>query len=687
MFARRLLDEANARPARLHDATRMLGAGIIASFGQFVVDTPSGPFGASRHVTAIGVAFSLALLIGALVCAIATLLGRHTLRVRWAFGFLIAAGIVAFIPALASDLGVAGAIIAWQLMVLGRLLATAGLTRGAALPGEPSGARHGRSVTHLLLLSLFINTAVVGFRVSDLLGSQIVCLVLDVIAIASATAAYRRRWTGPRWLPPVLLIAALGLALALRPQLESVLAVLWLAQVLLMVVALRDGPLFNELVEQFMRRPALLVLSTFALLALTGAVLLTFPAAAAGARIGPLDALFTSVSATCVTGLIVVDTPVAFSPLGELIILLLIQIGGLGIMVLSTFATVMLGGRLTLRGEQALGHVLELGTPGHAYRLVRFIVAATLATEAVGALLLSFAFWRHGLPVDQAIWRACFHAISAFCNAGFALQSDSIVMFQDDPFALGVHAVLLIVGGLGFVVLAWLWSRFVLRQRGRAPVQVRVVVWLSAALLGIGALLYAALEWNASLAGLSIANKLINAAFQSATLRTAGFNSVDLTLMRPATILVALGMMFIGASPGGTGGGIKVTTVAVLAAAVPNLVSPSGGARLFGRSIPTVILQRAATIAVVSTATASLCLFLLLLTEDAPFVVLAFETISALATVGLSLGVTASLSAIGKSVIIATMFIGRVGPLTLALALGRPTRSPISYPEARIMVG
>lgn len=687
MFARRLLDEANARPARLHDATRMIGAGIIASFGQFVVDTPSGPFGASRHVTVIGVAFSLALLIGTLACAVATLLGRHTLRVRWTFGLLIAIGIIAFIPTLAGDLGVAGAIVAWQLMVVGRLLATPDLTRGAAPLGEPSGARHGRSVTHLLLLSLFINTAVIGFRVSDLLGSQIVCLVLDVIAIASATVAYRRRWTGPRWLPPVLLIAGLSLALALRPQLGSALAVLWLAQAALMMVALRDGPLFNELVEQFMRRPALLVVSTFALLATSGAMLLTFPAAAAGARIGPLDALFTSVSAACVNGLIVVDTPVAFSPLGELIILLLIQIGGLGIMVLSTFATVMLGGRLTLRGEAALGQVLELGTPGHAYRLVRFIVAATLATEAVGAVLLGFAFWRHGLPIDEVVWRACFHAISAFCNAGFALQSDSIVMFQDDPLALGVIAVLVILGGLGFAVLAWVWSRFVLRQRGRAPVQVRVVLWLSAALLGVGALLYAALEWNASLAGLSIANKLLNAAFQSVTFRSGGFNSVDVAPMRPATILVALGLMFIGAAPGGTGGGIKVTTAAVLAAAIPNLVTPGGGARLFGRSIPGEVLQRAATITVISTATASLALFLLLLTEDAPFEILAFEAVSALATVGLSLGVTASLSAIGKSVIIATMFIGRVGPLTLALALGRPTRSPISYPEARIMVG
>src|SRR5690606_31717568 len=199
---------------------------------------------------------------------------------------------------------------------------------------------------------------------------------------------------------------------------------------------------------------------------------------------------------------------------------------------------------------------------------------------------------------------------------------------------------------------------------------VRVVLWLSALLLVGGALIYGALEWSASLAGLSPLDRLLNAAFQSVTMRTAGFNSVELTLMRPATIMLMLVLMFIGAAPGGTGGGIKVTTLAVLAAAIPELVGSRGAATLFGRSIPAATLQRAATIAVVATATACGALFVLLLSEDAPFLLLAFEVISALGTVGLSLGVTGSLTGLGKAVIIATMFIGRVGPLTLALALG-----------------
>jgi trk system potassium uptake protein len=687
MLVRRLVAIAHAAPERLLDATRMVGVGVIAGLGQFLVDTPAGLFGASRHATSIGLGFAVAILAGSIACAVATILTRGAAWTRWVFVTLVTAGLTVFLPALVTDIGVAGAIVGWQLIVLTRLLVSGEPGGDTRLRTDRRDPDHGRTATHLLLLSVFTTTLVVGFQVSDLLAGELTCLILDAVAMAAAVVVFERRWRVPRWV--LALAAGLGLVLVLgfRPTLVTTLTALGLVQVGLLLAALRDGPLFNELVGQFVQRPGLLVLSTFAAVAASGAILLTFPAAAAGPRIGPLDAFFTSMSATCVTGLIVVDTPTAFSPLGEAVILVLIQIGGLGMMVLSTFATVVLGGRLTLRGEQALGHMLELKAPGHAYRLVRFIVLATLATEAIGATLLSVAFWRHGLEPADAIWRGVFHSVSAFCNAGFALQPDSIVMFASDGFGLAVHAVLIVLGGLGFVVLAWIWSRYVRRIPGRPPVQVRVVLWLSGLLLGAGAVLYGVLEWNASLAGLSLVDKLLNAAFQSVTMRTAGFNSVDLTQMHPATVLVMLAFMFVGASPGGTGGGIKVTTIAVLAAAIPNIVGSRTGATLFGRSIPTAILQRAATIAVVASASAGVALFLLLLTEDAPFIVLAFETISALGTVGLSLGITGSLTGLGKAVIIVTMFVGRVGPLTLALALGSRSTPAVSYPETRIMVG
>jgi len=688
MLGRRLVAEVRASPRQLLDAVRMGGVGVVAALGQFVVDTPAGFFGATQHTTVVGLVFASLMLAGTLGCAISSILTRGAPWSQWLFGVIAVGGLAVFSPALATDIGVAVAVLGWQLVVLTRLIIGGEPSpQVRTVVGAPVSSPHRATAAHVLLLSIFATTLVVGFRASDQLAAQIVCLVLDAAAISAGLLVIRKPPTLRGWLPPAGVVVALLVILAVRADLPSVLGMLGVVQVALLLLTIRDGPLLNELVEQFVQRPALLVLSTFAIVAGSGTVLLTFPAAAIGERIGPLDAVFTSVSATCVTGLIVVDTPTAFSGFGQAIILVLIQIGGLGIMVLSTFGTVILGGRLTLRGEQALGHMLELNAPGHAYRLVRFIVGATLATEAVGALLLTFVFRSHGVAMPDAIWRAVFHSISAFCNAGFALQTDSIEMFSDDPLALAIHAVLIILGGLGFLILAWLWGRFVRRVPGHPPVQVRVVLWLTAFLLGSGAALYGLLEWNASLAGLSTGHKLLNAGFQSVTMRTAGFNSVDLTQMRPATMLVMLGFMFIGAAPGGTGGGIKVTTVAVLAAAVPDIVRSRGGATLFGRSIPAVILQRAATIAVVAVAVATLALFLLLLTEDAPFVDLAFETISALGTVGLSLGVTGSLTATGKSVIIATMFIGRVGPLTLALALGRRGKPALAYPETRIMVG
>lgn len=697
MIGRRLVARMRSHPERSLDVVRMVGIGVVSAIGQRIVDMPSGYLGATSQATAFGLVYAAAVLLGSLSCALAAVLGR-----RWARGLftvLTLAAVAVFVPALGSDVAVAGAIIAWQLGMLARLLAQVQTSGRQANRGSIEPLR--RAAAHLLLLSLFTTMLVVGFRATDTLAIQLVCLLLDVIAIASTTLVLRLERKIGRAIRVLVLASVCLLALALLSLLplysplegfrllefEAVLAALGVTQACLLLLALREGPLFTELIQQFMRSPALLVLSTFAAIAAVGAVSLTFPVAAEGERIMPIDALFTSVSATCVTGLVVVDTPNAFTGFGEAAILLLIQVGGLGMMVLSTFATVILGGRLTLRGEQALGQVLELNSPGHAYRLVRFIISATLATEAVGALLLTWAFVRHGVELPDAIWFGVFHSVSAFCNAGFALQSDSLVMFQSDALALAVISALIIIGGIGFVVLSWLWLRAIHRERSRAPVQVRVVLWMSAALIVLGAIVYGLLEWRASLAGLPVLDKLGNALFQSVTTRTAGFNSVDITLMQPATMLVVIVMMFIGAAPGGTGGGIKVTTLAVLAAAIPDIVGTRGGATLFGRSIAPAILQRAATIAVVATMTAAVSLFLLLLSEDAPFVVLAFEVISALGTVGLSLGVTPSLSVTGKVVIIATMFIGRVGPLTLALALSRSRKAPIAYPETRIMVG
>jgi trk system potassium uptake protein TrkH len=691
MIGRRIAARMRSTPERWLDAVRMVGVGVVSALGQRIVDMPSGYLGASSQATTFGLVYAAAVLLGTIACASAAVLGRRWNRGLFTILTVAAAGV--FLPALVSDVAVAGSIIAWQIGTLARVLGGTLASVRLANRGYVDPMR--RAAAHLVLLSLFTTTLVVGFRAADSLWVELVCLVLDVIAIAGMALSLRRDEGLIRSTRVLVGLSLLMLPLAVLSWIpglslvsfELVLALLGLVQVGMFMLALRGGPLFTELIEQFMQRPAVLVLVTFAAIASAGAVALTFPAAAEGARITPIDALFTSMSATCVTGLAVVDTPSAFSGFGEVAIVVLIQVGGLGMMVLSTFATVLLGGRLTLRGEQALGQVLELHAPGHAYRLVRFIVVATFAIEAIGALLLTWRFVEHGVELRDAIWRGVFHSISAFCNAGFALQSDSVVMLQSDPFALAVVATLIILGGLGFLVLSWLWFRALQRERSRPPVQVRVVLWLSASLILFGALGYALLEWRASLDGLTVLDKLTNALFQSVTTRTAGFNSVDVMLMQPATILMVMVLMFIGAAPGGTGGGIKVTTLAVLTAAIPEIVGPRGGATLFGRSIAPAILQRAATITVGAAMAAALALFVLLMSETAPFEILAFEVISALGTVGLSLGLTPNLSVTGKAVIIATMFIGRVGPLTLALALNRSSPSALAYPEARIMVG
>jgi trk system potassium uptake protein len=672
-----------APPERVLAAVRVAGTGVVAALGQLVVDMPSGYFGAVEQTTLLGAVYAGSMLVLMGGCGIGVLLGFSV--ARWLFPPLLLVGLAFFLPAIATDVAVAGSIVAWQIATLSRVVFSAGPTSRRPSRAGNAVSAYRPVVVHVLSLSIFSTVLVAGFELTELVSGRLACLALDAIAIPAGYLVLRDDRALVRW--TVLSTGAVAAAMVLGGGLVPVLAALGLVQVGLLAIALVEGPLASEIVRQFVERPALLVLSSFAAVAILGAVALSFPAAAQAQRVAPLDALFTAVSATCVTGLIVVDTPMAFSTFGEAVVMLLFQIGGLGIMVLSTFATVILGGRLTLRGERALEHVLDLGSPAHAYRLVRFIVLATLGLEAAGAFVLWLCYLRHGFELGEALWRGVFQAISAFCNAGFSLQTDSIVMFQSDPIALFVHGALIVLGGLGFVVLAAIWSRTVRRSHARPLVQVRVVLWISALLIAMGTVLYALLEWERTLADMSTFDKLANALFQSITTRTAGFNSVDFAALRPATILLIIVFMFIGAAPGGTGGGIKVTTVAVLAAAIPDIVGARHGATIFGRTIPPATLQRAATITVVAALTTVAALFLLLLTEDASFMVLAFETVSALGTVGLSLGVTGALTTTGKWTIIVTMFIGRIGPLTLALALGRRARAHVRYPETRIMVG
>jgi len=707
------------RRSRALIAARLVGACALGVIAQIAVHMPQGYFGAADHVTRFGAAYALAL-TGLTALLLLAVRGRRRLS-AWLAPAIPAVNIGLFLPALASDPLVAGLVVVFNAVLLAQQLFPARHLPLPVAPGQSAiesevDARLERlwpALRNLGGASLALSVAVVGYRLSGHALAQGVCLVLAFSTLGVAFPLLRLLYREGR--RSVLLIAAPVVASVIAaPWPWAMLSFLAVAQAVLLLVLVAQHQTTAEILRDFFDHPSRLIVVSFGGAILVGTVLLTFPVASAGPEaISPLDALFTATSATCVTGLVVLDTPVDFSPFGQAVILGLIQVGGLGIMTLSTFATVMLGGSLGLRGEQALGEMLDLQTAPSAYRLTRFIVLSTLAVEAVGAVGLAGCFAAAGAPVGDAIWRGVFHSVSAFCNAGFALQSDSIVMFREAPLPLLLHAALIVLGGLGFVVLAGVWTRFGTRvasrlgervgrrvgwrtgrpvRRSRSTplsVQARTVLVASGVLLVAGTVLFAACEWRRSLAGLSVGDRLVNALFQSVTLRTAGFNSVDFGGLGAATVLFMMLFMFIGASPGSTGGGIKTTTAVVLLAAIRSTTRRGESTTLSRREVPRDIVYRSLAIVVISVAVVVMGLFLLLLFEDQPFLDLLFEAVSAFGTVGLSLGATPALGPAGKLTIIAVMFIGRIGPLTLALLLGTGAerRVRFRYPETRLMVG
>ena len=451
-------------------------------------------------------------------------------------------------------------------------------------------------------------------------------------------------------------------------------------------------------------RPGQIMILGFAGVMLIGTAVLSLPAMTpAAAPLGTLDALFTSASSLCVTGLVVRDTGADFTFAGQFVILILIQIGGLGIMSITGVTSLMLGRGISIRDAGLLRELFAGETLSEAGRIVRFIVTMSLAIEAVGALSLYLVLGPGFDGPGGRLWSATFHAVSAFCNAGFCLDAESLVPLAANGAAVGVIGGLLVIGGLGFVVLANLmaWSRGRLMRpvdaaRGHArrrdpvrlTVQTRIVLLVSALLLAGGALLLALPEWNGSLAGMAPAQKIQAALFQSATARTAGFNTVDLDRLGDAALLVMIVLMFVGAAPGSTGGGLKVTTLAVLWANLRAIAAGGRKPRIFDREIGGLLVRRSFVVFSSYVAACTLGVFCLLLTESGDFLETLFEAVSALGTVGLSLGMTPDLTPLGKGIVIALMFMGRLGPLALAVYLVHPEREhDIRYPEATITIG
>jgi trk system potassium uptake protein TrkH len=432
----------------------------------------------------------------------------------------------------------------------------------------------------------------------------------------------------------------------------------------------------------------------------TGTVLLSLPVAQAGEPVSLLDALFTSTSAVCVTGLTVVDTGTRFSPFGQAVVLALIQVGGLGLMTFAVFVGVLLGRKVAFTDRMVIQDSMHHTPKAGVRRLVRYVLTFTLAVEAAGAAFLWLRF-RGQFPPGEAVWQSVFHSVSAFCNAGFGLLPDNLARYRGDLLVNLAITGLIVVGGLGFLVNMELWDGTRARLRGRrAPLlslHAKLALLVTAALLAVGTAGFLLLERDNVLRGLPLGERLLASWFQSVTPRTAGFNTIDYGQVGSDTLFFTIFLMFVGASPGSTGGGIKTTTFGLLVALVIARWRGRGRAAVFRRTIPHAVMDRALLVALLAWAFVSLAIGLLVFTEtrgtpfaaaEPRFAALMFEAVSAFGTVGLSTGITPSLGAGSKLVLVALMFAGRVGPLTLVLAVGpRQERGRFRYAEENVMVG
>ncbi len=439
-----------------------------------------------------------------------------------------------------------------------------------------------------------------------------------------------------------------------------------------------------------LRSPVALVLG-FAVLIATGTSLLLLPLSARAGHTDLLTALFTATSAVCVTGLTVVDTATHWSPIGQAVILILMEVGGLGFMIGATALTLVLRRRLSLRQRVIMREIGSSAHLGDGGELIARTILFTLGCEAVGTLLLWTRFApRYGLR--DGLWLALFHAVSAFTNGSFDLfRGHSLAAFGADPVVLLTIAGLIIVGGLSFVVVQELYQT---RRWRRLSLDSRVVLLATTVLLTGGAALIFLTERHnpASLAGRPLGAQALDAFFEAVAARTCGFTTWDFARSDPRSLFILIGLMFIGGAPGSMAGGVKLPTVGVILAGVWSTVRGRAEATLLKRRLLAMEQAQALAVAVLSVGLIVAVTLVISLSEGprlpAPLLNLIFEVTSAFGTVGFSVGVTAHLSALGKLLLIATMFIGRLGPVTVVTALmGRPHGMPLRPPSESVRIG
>ncbi len=450
----------------------------------------------------------------------------------------------------------------------------------------------------------------------------------------------------------------------------------------------------NRSIASFRIHPSRTVMLSFVLIILIGFLLLLTPKATVRGSIPLVDALFSATSAVCVTGLIVADTGRDFTHLGQGIILALIQIGGLGLVTFTAFFALVLRRGLGVRESLVLRGVLTYETIGRIGRTLGFMIGITVGLEAIGATLLFVLTRLDPLrTTGEVAWRSAFHSISAFCNAGFSLSTSSFERFATDVPVNFVMTSLIIIGGLGFPVIMNLRGRRVLATkpgaaRSRWSVHSKLVLVTTASLLVIGTVAFLALEWDGILQGKPLGEKLLKSYFASVTARTAGFNTVRTAWLAPPTLFLLAALMVIGGSPGGTAGGVKTSTFALVVMSIRSMFTGEGRVELFKRRIPRWVVSEALSVVAMGILVVCAGIFVLLVVEELPMNDVLFEVVSAFGTVGLSTGITPTLSPVGKIVLMLIMLTGRIGPLTLVLAIGQRRKAPeYDYPEERVVIG
>lgn len=426
---------------------------------------------------------------------------------------------------------------------------------------------------------------------------------------------------------------------------------------------------------------------------LVGTLLLLLPiSASSGESIGWSAAFFTATSAVCVTGLIVIDTPTVLSGFGQGVVLLLIQIGGLGYMTLATFVAAVIGRRVSMNEQMSLQETLNVDSRSRIADFARTVIKVTLACEAIGALIL-WARWTPIFGAGDALWLAVFHSVSAFNNAGFSLFTWNLMDFRADWIVNLTIMTLIVTGGLGYLVLTDVWN---IRRRQVTLHTKFVLVLTTVLIVGGAAGVYLVERGNAATLGeVARPEAALASLFMSVTARTAGFNTVDMSLLRPATYFFLLILMFIGGSPGGTAGGVKVSTFGVTVLALWATIRGLREPTFMWRRLPPDLVSRAFFISLIAFLAVNLVAGILLVLEGRELLHTLFESVSAFATVGLSTGVagtplslSAAFSEPGRLLICLLMFMGRLGPLTLAFALAaRSTASRVRYPEGRVLIG